>query len=214
MTEQIGTHGLFCIDDDDYAAYALAMQCNANATDATLTTVNDAIEGYLGRPWLSGVNNFATVINDDAAGGEIGPTGAVGERIGSGSVALSGNVLPVTSSGEAWPGGIYQIGASINWTLGAATANSYRQLMVYAVARINGVINSATTYVDLYTMRDYQGDGGNNGALTVVGFLDARNVEIVQLQSFFSHGNTAGALTAAAGNWRMWATYLGSGLSI
>lgn len=210
MTRQIGTHGLFCIDDNDYAAYALAMQCNAEATDATLTEQNSSLEEYLGRPWISVVNTTAQAISDDAAGGQVGPDGFVGTGISSPGTTTNG--LP--TDGTFWPRGLYMIGASINWALVTPTANSYRQLMVFGLARINGVTNISTTFVDLYTMRDYQGDGGNNGALNVVGLLDARNLDIQQVQTFFSHANTGSTITVAAGGWRVWANYLGSGLSI
>ena len=63
MTDQIGTHGLSCIGDDDYAAYALSMQCNAEATDAALADSNAALEEYLARPW-DRIDDYIAVLKD------------------------------------------------------------------------------------------------------------------------------------------------------
>ena len=70
MTDQIGTHGLSCIGDDDYAAYALSMQCNAEATDAALADSNAALEEYLARPWVRVVNTNTVTLEDDTAAHE------------------------------------------------------------------------------------------------------------------------------------------------
>jgi hypothetical protein len=219
VTDQIGTHGLSCISDDDYAAYALSMQCNAEAIDEALSNTNESFGEYLGRPWVQVVNSFSIAVSDDAAGGSIGPLGFVGESMGP----ESGAGIPITTSfnmatpiGATNPlqPGVWLIGASIDWTLAAATANSYRQLMVYGVRNIGGVVQADLTYTDLYRMRDYQGDGGNNGALNVVGFLDTTAGDVATVNAFFSHANVAGVLTVAPGDWRMWAMYLGTGLTI
>jgi hypothetical protein len=93
------------------------------------------------------------------------------------------------------------------------TANSIRQLLVYGISSTGGALDSSTDSVDLYRLQDYQGDGGANGALTVVGFLDNTAGNIATFESFFSHANTASDITVANANWRVWATYLGSGLT-
>lgn len=217
MTEQIGNHGLFCVDDDDYAAIALAMQCNAEATTTALESSNTALNSYLGRPWVSTQNNGALVI-DDSSSGTLGPLGLVGAvlRPGAGTTNLSYNMSPYYITGDLttfMPRGVYLIGASITWTLGALTANSIRQLLVYGVTSNGGALNSTTDATDIYRFQDYQGDGGANGALNVVGFLDNTAGNVASVESLFSHGNTASDITVANGAWHVWATYLGSGLN-
>lgn len=219
MTEQVGDHGLFCLDDDDYAAVALAMQCNAQALDVALTDINSTTTDFLGRPWATVTNSGAAVIASGS--GTLGPLNLVGEFLrpgsGAGGVPISQaynmpNNYVAGNLSTFMPRGVYLIGASINWTLAAATANSIRQLLVYGVTSDGGPLNSTVNFTDLYRLQDYQGDGGNNGALTVVGFLDNRAGNVATFESFFSHAN-AGDLTVAANNWRVWATRLGSGLS-
>lgn len=225
MTDQIGNHGLFCLDDDDFAAVALAMQCNAQATNTALEGINDAVNDYLGRPWGQAISNGALVIDDAAGGGQLGPLGLVGAFLRPGASGPSAPATPTTTSYNMpvqyvatdpttfMPRGVYLIGSSINWTLGALTANSIRQLLVYGISSTGGALDSSTDSVDLYRLQDYQGDGGANGALTVVGFLDNTAGNIATFEAFFSHANTASDITVANANWRVWATYLGSGLN-
>lgn len=215
MTTIIGDHGLFCIGDDDYAAFALAMQCNAQAIDVALSSANGALTGALNRPWVSVVTTTVATIDDDQGGGTIGPGGLIGELIqttggGSGSPLVTRNNFPTSSSNI--PAGIWLVGSSVNWTFGATTANSYRQIYTMGVPVIGGVANVA--FGDqIFRMRDYQGDGGATGALTSVGMIDTRNGNYNSFTSFVSHANVASDMSVAVGNWRLWATYLGSGLA-
>lgn len=213
MTQQIGTHGLSCPTDTDYAAIALSMQCNALATDEALTSQGSSLEDYLGRPWWQAVNTIAITIDDAAGGGSVGPFGVVGGVIGSGAPLVTAFNMPADFSGP-FPQGVFLIGSTIAWSLVTPTANSYRQLSVFGVRRIAGDVNIVTTFTDLYAMRDMQGDAGNTGALNVFGFLDNTAGDVVQVNAFFSHANTASDLTVAANGWRLWAMYLGSGLNI
>lgn len=213
MTEIIGDHGLFCIDDHDYAAFALAMQCNAQVTDEALSSVNNELTGYRNRPWVSVSTTTTATIS--SSGGTIGPGGIVGESIettgsGTGSPLVVRNQWPV--SPDNIPPGVYLVGSSINWTFGATTAGSNRQLLVFAVPRI-GVSASFSNAVQLFRMRDYQGDGGATGALTSVGIMDARAGNMSSFAAFISHTNAASDMSVAPGNWRLWATYLGSGVT-
>lgn len=214
MTEIIGEHGLFCIDDTDYAAFALAMQCNAQAADAALTGFNASLTGYLSRPWIQVVTTNAVVIDSDASGGATGPGGLLGELIdttgsGSGSPSVTRNGV---TPGLFLPAGVWLVGSSIKWTFGATTASSYRQLLTFNVPRIGGIASTSAAN-QIFAMRDYQGDGGATGALTSVGVMDNRGGNSAYFGSFFSHANLASDATVSAGDWRLWATYLGSGVT-
>lgn len=214
MTEIIGDHGLFCIEDTDYAAFALAMQCNAQAADLSLSSFNSSLSGYLNRPWIQVVTTNAAVVDSDASSGTTGPGGLLGEAIdttGSGAGSPSATRNGVTP-GLFLPAGIWLVGSSIKWTFGATTASSYRQLQTFNEPRIGGI----ASYVNgnqIFAMRDYQGDAGATGALTSVGIVDNRSGNSAAFVSFISHANLASDMTVAAGDWRLWATYLGSGVT-
>lgn len=210
MTEQIGTHGLSCVTDTDYAAIALAMQCNALAVEDALTQISAPIQSATTRPWIHVVNTVAISVNN--ASGTTGPSGLIGEAIqpsAFATVLVQSNGIPTAFTGDNFmPQGIYLVGTSVAWTVGAQTANSIRQLLVYGVREVGGTL---TTFSDVYRTQDFQGDGGSTGALTTVGFLDTRAGDTAHIQGFFSHANAASNLTIAAGAWRLWAVYLGAG---
>jgi hypothetical protein len=211
MTQIIGDHGLLCIDDSDYAAYALAMQCNAQATDAALSSASQALTGYTDRPWISVTKTTSTTVDSDDGSGTIGPDGVIGEDIGTRAVGTGGTVRNRFPAGENVPAGVWLVGSTINWTFGALTADSYRQLMVFNVPLIAGV-GSLSNANQIFRMREYQGEAGATGALTTVGVMDNRDGSAHSFVSFISHANLASDMTVAANNWRLWATYLGSGL--
>lgn len=218
MTDNVGDHGLKCLNDEDYAAYALAMQCNAEATEDALSSISDSLVTAAARPWIHVTN--AAVRTVSTGSGTIGPGGVVGQQLAPSAtttlVTVTANGMPTSfSPGDPTslvPPGIYLIGATVTWTLAAATANSLRRLLVYGVPRVNGIVDSSSVVVDLFGNQDYQGDGGNNGALMVAGLLDARAGNIARVESFFYHANVAGDLSIAAGAWRLWAVQVGSGL--
>ena len=210
MTRQVGDHGLFCLDDDDYAAYALGMQCNAEAADAALTDQISVFTDFSTRPYGAFFNTNARVIFDDNSGGGIGPEGLVGESQIMGAGA-TGSFNRITNGVGGWPLGFYLIGASINWTVATPNNGTRRMLMVYGVDTINGFSNAATTFTDLYVATDYEGGTGGTGALTVCGMLE-NDGNLGSVQSHFTHGNTGSTINVAAGNWRTWAMYLGQGV--
>lgn len=218
MNMPVGNHGLSCIEDTDYAAFALSMKCNAEAIDAALQFSNGTIGGFQQRGWISVTNTAGFVVDDSSGGGAVGPGGIVGAFMdtngsGSGSPSVIRSALPgpFPSSGPM-PAGIYLVGSSINYTFGALTANSLRQLRVYGVKFLNGNQSAISNSVNIYAMRDYQGDGGATGALTTVGVVDGRDGNIAHFASFVNHANTASDMTVAAPDWRLWVTFLGSGL--
>lgn len=189
------------------------MKCNAEAIDSTLSEQSGEIATYLARPWQQQVSVTAVTVFDDSSGGTIGPFNRVGSTIGNGAPVVTHNLMPPFQA-PTWPAGIYLIGASINWTLVTPTANSYRELSVFGVATIDGETNINTTFINYASAIDFQGDGGNNGALNVWGYLDTRGRTMSSITSFFSHSNTASTLNVPAGQWRCWATYMGSGLNV
>lgn len=197
----------------------MAMQCNAQATDAALSSSQDQLNSYLDRPWIEIINANTLTIDDTSGSGTFGPFGLIGETVrpGQSGMTVTTNGLPaaysIADATTKWPNGTYLVGANINWTLTSATASSVRRLMVYGVADIAGNVNGYTNYYDLWEAVDYQGDGGNSGALSICGLVQSVG-ELAFVESFFAHANTASDLTVAPGQWRVWATYLGSGLVV
>lgn len=217
----VGSHGLGCLDTQDYAAWALAMQCNAIATDAALEEVAEQFDAILERPWIVVTNNNVLTVQDDATGGTLGPNGVVGETMNpttGSSVNVQANGLPTAYNSfdptTLWPRGVYLLGASVTCTFGAVTNNSIRQLLVYGIRDIGGNVSAVTNYVDLYYNTDFEGGGAPLGSsLSVFGFLESDG-DLAFIQALFSHKNVAGAASVPVNNFRLWATYLGSGLVI
>lgn len=212
MSTPIGTHGLSCIDDHDYAAYALSMQCNAQAADAAMQDAIGQLEEYIGRAWITCANTGVVTVDDASSSGTVGPGGVLGEELFALNSNSQNNGIDPTAS--TWPPGIYLVGSSVSWTFGALTANSYRQLSVYGLRRVNGTTNLSTGTFDTSIMRDYQGEAGATGALSVVTFVDNRAGDLARAGAFVSHANAASDMTIAVGGWRLWATRLGSGLVV
>lgn len=217
---QIGTHGLSCLSDEDYAAYALLMQCNALAADEALAADRDALTAAQSRPWISITNTNAIVVS--SGGGSVGPGGVVGEGIrntGPFGLTIQVSGMPanfvLNDPTSLMPAGIFLIGATVKWSLVTATASSLRQLMVYGIRIVDGNFAEDVNFADLYHNEDIQGDGGNTGSLMAGGLLDTRAGNMVAIGAFFTHTNGVGNdLTIAAGALRLWAIYLGSGLTV
>lgn len=211
VTRQIGEHGLFCLDSEDYAAYALEMECNAIAIDDALSSTITSVNDFLTRPYGSFANTNARVIFDDSSG-TIGPEGLAGDSLLM-AASSTGTFNRMANGLGNLPIGFYLIGATINWTVATPNNNTRRLLMVYGVNTINGFANAATTYTDLYIATDFEGSTGGTGALTVCGMLE-NSGQLSSIQSHFTHGNTSSTINVAAGNWRVWAMYLGRGAVI
>jgi hypothetical protein len=60
--QTIGTHGLACIGEEDFAALALYMQCLGQDIDTTLGAQQGALQGFLDRPTIIVTNPLAKVI--------------------------------------------------------------------------------------------------------------------------------------------------------
>lgn len=209
MTEQIGNHGLFCLDNQDYAAFALAMQCNAQATDAALDTVSDSLTAYLNRPYISFTNTTQRSVS--ANSGFTGPTGVNGATLGPfGNLPVT-NGIP-TDEMTPWPRGIYMVGTSITWTVASPTANTVRWLGVYGVYSSGGFESRPNTVANVYFTTDYEGTT-SGGSLTTVGFL-RNDGNMIGMEALFHNTNTGGPLIVPIGSWRGWAMYLGSGQEI
>ena len=215
----VGDHGLTCLDGDDYAAIALSMQCNAEAIDEALTSIDAPLDDYLGRWWWSATNGSAINVANNS--GTLGPEDLVGADLSTdgGSLVIQANGFPATSffpTSFDWPNGIYMMGSTIKYTVATPTNNTIRTLLLYQAVRINGVtsINPPGPGGPVYMSSEYErGAAGNDGSITVAGmFQVADDPAMSRFGAFFSHANTGSVIVVPVGAWRMWYLRLGSGL--
>lgn len=212
MTIPVGTHGLTCLSDEDYGAFALWMQCVAGDIDSSLVSINASLNGFMDRPYWQATNIPA--LNVDIASGNIGPNGVVGTSLGGG-VVVANDIPNSFSSSYRLPRGVYFIEATINYTVATPNNNTARTLEVYGMDVINGVESSQTTFRNLYQARVLEAGGaGNSGAISVQGLMFADGIQTRRVESFFYHSNSSSQIAVASGAWRFSLTYFGSGLVI
>lgn len=212
MTVPVGTHGLSCLNPEDYSAIALWMQCNAEAINASLTDINASFGTYLSRPYIKVTNTSTRNVAYDS--GTIGPEGFIGEEQSTSSGSYVNNVLPSTvpSAGYRLPQGVYLMQASIKYTVATPNTNTRRILMVYGQIA-NTSLSVATQDLTMHQVLE-AGGAGNAGAISVQGLLRADGLTVIRMGSFFTHLNTSSVIVVPAGSWNLSLTYLGSGLVI
>jgi hypothetical protein len=219
----VGTHGLTCLDGQDYAAIALSMQANAEATDAALKDINADLSSYTGRWWWQ-INNSVAINVSNVAGSTM-PEGNIGANLftdGSTSGTAIANGFPATSSFASnfnWPDGIYLVGSTIKYTVATPNSNTIRNLFIYQINRLNGSVSSGSTLSgDIYYSSEYErGAVGNDGSITTVGFFKVTDTDASQMVSFqagFTHANTGSVIVIPAGAWKLWVMRMGSGLVV
>lgn len=208
----IGSHGLSCLEPSDYAAFALYMQCQAEAIDDALTEQLASLDSLLDRPTIivgasgnvttaSGVNTnnfYNTVVYNNSTFMGLATTGTeTYVTIGS----------PVTLPLNPYQRGMYLVGAYAAMdATGAVTAFSQRNLTISALDDtlsgpsqvglcydINPDANTALTNIRL------------NASFSVV----LRGTNGVRIAHQLSHTNAASTVTYAAADAKLWVTYLG-----
>jgi len=213
----VGTHGQTCLSADDPAAVALSLQCNAEAIDAALSGINTALNDYLGRWWWSATNVGAVTVTN--AAGTVLPDGYTGADLltDGGSLAVQANGFAATASfpvSFVWPPGIYLAGSTVKYTVATPNNNTQRTLLLYAVDRIDGIANIATTADEVYKATEYEHSAaGGDGSIEVTGLVKVE-ANMVRIGAGFAHANTSSTIVIPIGAWRLWYIYLGSGLVI
>lgn len=213
----VGIHGLTCLDENDYAAVALSMQCNADAIDAALTGIDASLDAYIGRWWWSATNISA--LNVSFNSGTVLPEGLVGADLftDGGALLVQANGFAATSSFPStfdWPDGIYLVGSSIKWTVATPNNDTPRTLMVAQVNRLNGAATFSSSSTVVYMSTEYEHSAaGNDGSVTVGGMFQV-GPTMSRFAACFSHGNSGSVLVIPAGAWRLWFIRLGSGLVV
>lgn len=199
-------HGLVCLDGDDYAAIALAMQKDALATDAALDAVSDAFDTNYLRPvvlaattGISGPNSTLGEIQFNLA------TLAIGYfNFTPAPTAASANSIRMTAPRTGW----YSYGAFMNMAAtGAVTAFSRRTIFVTASRIISGI---ATT---LSQIRSGTVDTNTAGEFLIAsgGTFYATAGTTVDVKPTWSHANAASTVQVNAGA-KVWIHWTGSGV--
>lgn len=211
MTIPIGGHGLSCLRGDDYAAIPLWMQDAADSIDSSLSEGRQLLDSYRNRPWYETVNNSSIPVNN--LSGYLLPEGAVGEVAPrSGPWTTFSNGLIDNTSNGSLPAGLYLAGSSVTWTVATPNNNTLRTLEVFGLNRINGNVSINVTYDILFQNQTLEASNGLN-SLNVTGYIMSDGT-LAQIVAAFYHSNTSSDLVVAAGNWRLWLMYMGSGLVI
>lgn len=213
--EPIGTHGLACLGQDDWADYARYMQCQAEAIDAALFEQQTALESLLDRPTIivrpsadrtfataTTVTDFYTTVQfNNSTFMTVSTSGGISQiNIGS---PVGGALIP-------YPRGLYLVGGFVNMdATGAVTAFSQRNLTINAV---DATIQPPNQQIAL--SRDINPDSGAAGAIT--GIRECASFEIVlrgtngvRITHALSHTNAASTVTAFQASAYLWVTYLG-----
>lgn len=194
-------YNLPCLGGEDYAAYALYMQCLGEQLDAEFTRIQDGFESFLQRP---------AAIWTEAA-----PTTAIPPNtfwpIGNGWNVTAVNWPTTVPSSPNLPAlrGWWYIGACVNLALsGASTGNSQRLARLTADP-LDSAIDAAVFFDNTYE------SGTTNGEnLTIAGTFrnvsESTSIAAISLDLDVFHGNTASDLmTTSTPATRVWAFFLG-----
>ncbi len=214
MTKPVGTHGLTCIDEADYGAIALWVQCTAESIDDQLTIDQGDLNAFRNRQWFSMANTSSISVNN--ASGFVLPEGKVGEVTPStyisGSWSYSFNNIPdFTDPSSVLPAGVFMMGSSIRWTVATPNNNTIRNLEVFTTTRTGPIPSIETNFDILFQQTDWEASTGG-GSLNTVGFFRSDGVTTYRAYAAFYHENTSSDLVVPVGGWRFWWVYMGSGL--
>lgn len=197
-------YNLPCLDDSDYAAYALYMQCLAESLDNKLQEQYDAMDTFLRHP--SAVWTRTTT-----------QTGIPN------SLALTDQQILFISEVEAvynWPylllpnipplRGWWHVGLTVNLQAsGVVNADTIRQLYLRGDAVVNNDGLVVTDYVEMVD-QVWESNSGNGENLTVSGTVFQPGFDNISLQGFCVHQNTSSTLTmTTTPQPRLWVTYIG-----
>jgi hypothetical protein len=213
----VGNHGLTCLDNSDYGAWALYMQCTAEQIDSTLTAQRDQLNLFTNRPAIivgpagSVISNdtytlYSSVLFDNSpflslATGFVGTIPATPPATG---IAIGSPVGATTT--VPYLKGEYEFGVYAEGVATALVLNqpSRAELVVYgpdgnSLIQDPSIINRDQ---DFLTAEDAVGNHRINGKVTFV--LDGIS-GVTCVARIFKSGSTATWTTASF----IWVRYLG-----
>lgn len=206
MTTTVGSHGLSCLTDDDYAGLALYMQDQANAVEAALGAVSDSLDTAATRPVVVATSNLVN-----------GPVASAGETI----FGINGWVIdysnftptPTTTAGIRFfvpKTGWYEHGAYMNMQAAGAVTPFSRRTAYSRAYRFTSLGNVLLSQV---AWRTVDTNTGGEFLAAVGGTFFATEGSRIDILPGWSHANAASMVQLNAGA-HTWCFYIGSGVEI
>ena len=199
------SHGLACLQDQDYAAIALAMQVDAIAIDAALDGISDSFDTHYTHPYMLAITTatqgpFAT--SSEAVQGVPSWTVSTTNMVTSGASAGIRVTIPLS--------GWYSHGCYLNMVAsGAITAASRRT----SFARATRVTSGSTAVLSQVTWRTIDTNTAGEFLTSSGGTFYATAGSTILIEAYFSHSNAASGVNIVAPA-RIWCHYIGSGVEI
>lgn len=193
----VGDHGLSCLDGSSYAAVALNMQANAEAT-------NDALVASRGSYTAYG-NHFVRRFVMTSA--------STGNGANSGTVLPDGTAatLLTTPTLGVLPAGWYAASANITYQEdGAVTALSYRRSIIWT--NPFSLVAFSVFPPQLFQATTAASNTASADSMNVNGWFQANGTDSISCAVLFGHGNVASTMSIPANGCVLTVRFLGTGL--
>ena len=212
-----GTHGLFCLEDENMAAIALYMQCVADQIDSTLADQEANLDTALTRPTVV-VVNAANQTTTFPLGSDSNVFDTIFFNNAGSMFSLQSNPPNIdlvvgsplgTATPTEYPTGLWMIGATARMaTAGAANAFGARRLTLTVLDDLG-----SPSPQTLATWSDTTFFSGAMDSVVVKGPVILRGLggrHAVRIRHLFQYADLAatGNVTVQAGAM-LWATYVG-----
>lgn len=216
----VGTHGLDCPDEQDYAALALYMQCFADTVDASLQTQLDLAQGFADQPTIICFNlanksvaasstafdvfNAETFNNSTFMSLVIDPIGVAPLFLPRNYIRIGS--APGVTPAVPYPRGMYMIGGYTAQTAaGALTAYSQRTLAITVSDETLPSTDQLLFFVDDVT---FETSTAGNERQIVKFPIELTGESGVIVETYSQNTNAASAVNVLANSF-FWVTYVG-----
>lgn len=199
-------YNLPCLENEDYGAYAIYMQCLAETLDAKFQQQFDDLYTFLQPPasvWTrtttqTGIVNSASLTDLQLL--------FIFETESQLNWPFPITTTPNIPTLRGW----WHVGMTVNLQAsGAVNADTIRQIYLRGDAVINEAGVSTTNYVN-FVDQVWESNTGNGENLTVQGTVFQPGFDEIILQGWAVHQNTSSTLTMTiTPQPRLWAVYLG-----
>lgn len=204
----IGTHGLACLDEEDYAATALYMQDQGQAIEDALVDISTSLSSALLRPSVTAVTTTVSGPNSTAAEQIFSLTATWSLTYHNYTVAptIIGAGVRLTIPRTGWYG--YGTYGNLAAT-GVVTALSRRTLYATATKESVGV----STQLSQAAFRTIDTNTGGEFLTASAGSFYATVGATVDVEGAWSHTNAASTVQVNTGA-KLWCHFIGTGVEI
>lgn len=204
----VGTHGLSCLGEEDYAATALYMQDQGIIIDSAFDAVSDALDSTFRRPSI--VAATTTVAGPNATASEaiytMSATWAFAYNNYTVAPLLLSSGFRITVPRTGW----YNYGFYANLAAtGAVTAFSRRTIYAKATRQSTGV----STVLSQVSFRTVDTNTAGEFLVASNAAFYATIGSTVDIEGFWSHGNAASTVQVNTGA-RLRCHFIGTGVEI